>query len=413
MAEKIFINNTLAAFQITLFVREGEFPYNQDGTVTFTLDPGETGSVSYGSDTNMFLNGLTIFSIYEGDLFSSVKFVTAQMSELDNLLNTNGTITISQVETDYVLSGSNIFLDAVNDAQTVEEMRAAIEDPSLGLNLTAYNALSEAQRDEVAGVLLNTRPVGGYPSIASVQASLDAAINELVDPNNIYVSAGAVGGDGSIANPFGTITDGIAAVNPGGTVHILSGTYPITSQILVNKMGITLLGEPGTTLLLQADIIALLITATDTTINGLTITSDIPYAKEFIQIGGTNTTLLNNTIFGPPQALPMSNWVVNRAVVPQGGINIVVEGNTFYSLRTGIYINPIVTGEIDNNVVYNTKGGFLVDRAFTTFVGNSWGIPMNEFDIVLFAGTTTGPPYDNLQALSAANNNATISDQRG
>lgn len=412
MAEKIFINNTLATFQITLFVREGEFPYNQDGTVTFTLEAGETESVTYGSDTNMFLNGLTIFTIYEGDLFSSVKFVTAQMSELDNLLNTNDTITISQVETDYVLSGTNMFLVAVNDAQTVAEMRAAIEDPGLGLNLTAYNALSEAQKDEVAEVLLNTRPVGGYPTIASVQASLDTAINELVDPNNIYVSAGAVGGDGSIANPFGTITEGIAAVNPGGTVHILSGTYPITSQILVNKMGITLLGEPGTTLMLQADIIAILVTATDTTINGLTITSDIPYAKEFIQVGGTNTTLLNNTIFGPPQALPMANWVVNRAVVPQGGINFTVEGNTFYSLRTGIYINPNVTGEINNNVVYNTKGGFLVDRAFTTFVGNSWGIPMNEFDIVLFAGTTTGPPYDNLPALSAANNNATISDQR-
>lgn len=412
MAEKIFINNTLATFQITLFVREGDLPYNQDGTVTFTLDPGETESITYGSDTNMFLNGLTIFTIYEGDLFSSVKFVTARMSELDNLLNTNDTITITQVQTDYVFSGTNILLDAVNNAQTGAEMRAAIEEPSLGLNLTAYNALSEAQKDEVAAELLNTRPVGGYPTTASVQAALDEAINELVDPNNIYVSAGAVGGNGSIANPFGTITEGIAAVNPGGTVHILSGTYPITSQILVNKMGITLLGEPGATLLLQADIIAILVTATDTTINGLTITSDVPYAKEFIQIGGTNTTLLNNTIFGPPQALPMSNWVVNRAVVSQGGINITVDGNTFYSLRTGIYINPNVTGEINNNVVYNTKGGFLVDRAFTTFVGNSWGIPMNEFDIVLLAGTTTGPPYDNLVALSAANNNATISDQR-
>lgn len=54
MAEKIFINNTLATFQITLFVREGEFPYNQDGTVTFTLEPGETESVTYGSDTNIF-----------------------------------------------------------------------------------------------------------------------------------------------------------------------------------------------------------------------------------------------------------------------------------------------------------------------------------------------------------------------
>jgi hypothetical protein len=41
------------------------------------------------------------------------------------------------------------------------------------------------------------------------------------------------------------------------------------------------------------------------------------------------------------------------------------------------------------------------------------GIPSNELDIVLLAGTTTGPPYDNLAALSAANNGATISDQLG
>ena len=138
----------------------------------------------------------------------------------------------------------------------------------------------------------------------------------------------------------------------------------------------------------------------------------MPYAKEFIQVGGANTSIINNTIYGPPQALPMSNWVVNLALIPQYGVvDLVVEGNTFYSLMTGMYINPS-TGEINNNVVYNTKGGFLVDQAFTTFLGNSWGIPANEFDIVLLAGTTTGPPYEDLTALSAANNNATISDQR-
>ena len=67
-----------------------------------------------------------------------------------------------------------------------------------------------------------------------------------------------------------------------------------------------------------------------------------------------------------------------------------------------MYINPNTTGEINNNIVYNTKGGFLVDRAFTTFNGNSWGIPPNEFDIVLLAGTTTGPPYNDIPALQAA-----------
>lgn len=107
MAEKTFVNNTLATIQITLFVREGAFPFNQDGTVSFTLNPGETETVTYGSVTNMFLNGLTLFTILEGDLFSSVKFVTTSSSELDNLLNTNTIITINKVQTDFVLTGSN------------------------------------------------------------------------------------------------------------------------------------------------------------------------------------------------------------------------------------------------------------------------------------------------------------------
>ena len=164
---------------------------------------------------------------------------------------------------------------------------------------------------------------------------------------------------------------------------------------------------------LQAEIIPLLITGAGATVQGLTMTSDVPYAREFIQIGAADVKLIGNTIYGPEQPPPMSDWIVNRAVVSQVGVsNVLLEGNTFYSLRTGMYINPNTTGAINNNVVYNTKGGFLVDRAFTTFSGNSWGDPPNEFDIVLLEGTTEGPPYDDLEQLSEENNNATISDQR-
>jgi hypothetical protein len=173
----------------------------------------------------------------------------------------------------------------------------------------------------------------------------------------------------------------------------------------VNKSGITLLGESDPLLLLQANVIPLLVSASGVTIDGLTMTSHVAYAVEFIQVGGANDRIVNNTIYGPPQPGSISGWVVNRAVVSQNNVsNISLENNTFYSLRTGMYINPNTTGAINNNVVYNTKGGgFLVERAFTTFIGNSWGTPINEFDIVLLAGTTMGPPYDNLTALSAAN----------
>ncbi|RKP56230.1 hypothetical protein D7Z26_06210 [Cohnella endophytica] len=103
---KTFINNSAATLQMTLFVRQGTFPYNQDGTVSFTLNPQQQLDVQYGDALNPFLNGLSLFTIFQGDLYSKIQFVTVAESLLDNLLNTNSVITITSDETDYVISGS-------------------------------------------------------------------------------------------------------------------------------------------------------------------------------------------------------------------------------------------------------------------------------------------------------------------
>lgn len=373
MAEKTFVNDSGATLQMTICVRQGDSPYLNSETVTFELLPGETKTVSYG-DTNPFLNGIIFYTIFGVDLYSKVQFITALQTELDTLLNTNSVLTITEINTDYVLTGSNPAnpsLDAFNAAQSPSEMKLALANPSLEIDL-----------------------------------------RELVTPSNLYVQQGA-SGDGSLLDPFGTIEEGLATVSPNGTVNILAGTYPITSQINVTTEGITLKGEPGTILLLQANLIPLLITASNVTVERLTITSDIPYTAEFIQVAGGNTRIIGNTIFGPEQQLPMSNWIVNRAIVSQGNIpNLLVSNNTMYSLRTGLYINSNVTGMIAENVIYNTKDTILIDGALIVIEGNSWSIPSNEFDIVLLAGTTTGPPYDNVTLLSTTNSNAKISDQR-
>ena len=107
MAEKTFVNNSLATLQITIFIREGTEVFNQDGFESFTLNPNETLLVEYGTETNLFLNGFVLFTIFEGDLYSKVQFTTQLDSELDILLNTNETITFTKVDTDYVISGSN------------------------------------------------------------------------------------------------------------------------------------------------------------------------------------------------------------------------------------------------------------------------------------------------------------------
>ncbi|MBP1994873.1 collagen-like triple helix repeat-containing protein [Paenibacillus eucommiae] len=232
------------------------------------------------------------------------------------------------------------------------------------------------------------------------------------NPFEVYVLAGSVGGNGTQANPFGTIQAGVTAVSPTGTIHVLGGTYPITSQITINKAGVTLRGYPNTLISLQAAIIPFLVTGNGVTIDGLTITSNNAYAIEFIQLAGTNHKLVNNVIYGPPQAGPSTDWVVNRGFLTQSNvINLIVQDNVFYSLRQPAYLNPNSTGHIINNVVYNSRG-FVVDRAIFVFSGNSWGIPVNAVDIALLVGTTTGSPYDPLTALSASNSNASISDQR-
>ncbi|SDX56348.1 hypothetical protein [Paenibacillus sp. CF384] len=104
---KTFVNTTGAALDITLFIRAGFEPYNQYGTESFTLGPYGTEEVAYGDDNNKFLNGILIFTIFEGDLYSKMQFVVTVESDFDALINTNSTLTYTLVNTDYVISGSN------------------------------------------------------------------------------------------------------------------------------------------------------------------------------------------------------------------------------------------------------------------------------------------------------------------
>ena len=212
--------------------------------------------------------------------------------------------------------------------------------------------------------------------------------------------------------PFQTLNEALTIAKPNSIINILSGTYPITNQIILNIPGLVIKGRAGTTILLEAPIIPFLCSSNDITIDNLTITSNIPYPNEFIQIAGNNNQILNCKIYGPPQSGDSSTWIVNRGFVTQNNIsNLLVRNNIFYNLRQPAYLNPNSTGNIMENVVYNTRG-FVVDQAIFVFSGNSWGIPQNAIDIALLTGTKTGDPYDPVTVLSINNSNATISDQR-
>lgn len=68
-------------------------------------------------------------------------------------------------------------VEAVNTATTAAEMRTALEDSNLGLDLaTKYSGLVSGQKDMVAQDVLNNRPAAGYADKAAIQAALDAAM---------------------------------------------------------------------------------------------------------------------------------------------------------------------------------------------------------------------------------------------
>ena len=246
-------------------------------------------------------------------------------------------------------------------------------------------------------------PTGATGATGSIEAN----------PYDLYVQAAAApGGDGSQTAPFQTIQEALAEALPNGVINVLPGTYPISQQLNISTPGLTIKGRAGATILLQAAVVPFLLSSDDSTIDGLTMTSDNPYPVEFIQTSGNSNQILNCTVYGPEQAGDSSTWVVNRGFVTQGSTtNLLVRNNIFYSLRQPAYLNPGSTGSIIYNVVFNTRG-YVVDRALFLFSGNSWGIPENAVDIALLSGTASGAPYDPLTALEESNSSATVSDQR-
>ncbi|MCC7142115.1 MAG: T9SS type A sorting domain-containing protein [Candidatus Eisenbacteria bacterium] len=213
--------------------------------------------------------------------------------------------------------------------------------------------------------------------------------------------------------PYPSIANAVAAAAAGDQIVVAgSHTESLASVININLANLQILGSPGATVNVTASSIAMAVYAPGVVIDGLTFTSPTPWVAAFLQVTANNVTISNTTIYGPPQALPMSGWVVNRALAVSPGVTgVQILNNTWHTLRSGAYMDN-ASGTVSGNLVYNTKGGFI-GAGNVTYTGNSWGplATANEWDIVLFDWTTPGL-YPDLLALSNANNGGSCWDQR-
>jgi hypothetical protein len=224
--------------------------------------------------------------------------------------------------------------------------------------------------------------------------------------NDLYV-----GGGGTPDYP--TIQDAVTAAAPSDTIHVAAGTYAVPANINLNKANLTIVGAGSTNTIVQVSGTGyrFSITAAGVTIRDLQVVkTDKTGVQDIIYIGASNVSIKNNLIWGQ---FVIGDGDVSRAMVVAGGLaGLQIEGNTIHSLRQPGYFSGPTTGNIVNNYVYGTKG-WVIEGADMTFTGNTWGtgVNANVYDIAILA-MVPATYYTDIPAISAANNNASIEDQR-
>lgn len=219
--------------------------------------------------------------------------------------------------------------------------------------------------------------------------------------------------DGTAGSPFKTVAKGVNTVNGagGGTVNVAAGTYTQSSTMLITTpIDIVGSGNPLVQVSGGAYIFRFEAGSGGSSIDGLRIEKTDHVNQDIIYVGAPNITIQNNEIF--------AHYIHGSAEVSRGMVNsaaangLLVTSNSIHDIRQPGYINGPVTGTVSNNFVAHTKG-WVLEQGDLVFTNNTWGVgaEQNIFDIAILA-TVPLTSYTDVPAMSAANNEAFIEDQR-
>ncbi len=225
-----------------------------------------------------------------------------------------------------------------------------------------------------------------------INRSLNSVAQISSDPFNIFVQSGAVGGNGTLNHPFGTIEEGMNAVADGGTVHILEGIYNIASQLNITKSMIL----DGS----QAISMPQLIFDPIVNLDGLVIESDDVTISNLHLI--SNRTLTGSNAVVKVELRTLANLYHN--------INIssnIIEG----TVRSGYFWAEDLTIEdniFNHNATNSQSLRFQMVRGTTnilnnTFNGNSTSVGAVIFEPNLVSYTMSGTIHINGNTMSSFN----------
>ncbi len=200
-----------------------------------------------------------------------------------------------------------------------------------------------------------------------------------------------------------TLDAAIAAAVDGDTIN-LNESQVLTNAITVNKQ-LTINGN-GNTITTSGGNQLFTLTMPGTTISGFNFSKTDKTSQHIIGVQTNNVTISGNTFTGQ---YVFGDGDVSRAMVISPGVSgLLIDSNTINSFRQPAYIDAS-SGTISNNYVGGTRGWVIVADANITFTNNSWGT--NVIDIAVIPAPTNN--YADTNALSAANNNASVENQAG
>ncbi len=210
-----------------------------------------------------------------------------------------------------------------------------------------------------------------------------------------YVQSGATGGDGSMAHPFATIGEALAAVPAPHGIAVARGSYALAASIqLTGVSGLEIRGAgpaTGTSIVPAAGIEGFLVsgTATDVTLRGLSIEYAAPSAADSTAgihvTGGAHLTARNvrvdqayNGLWVEGSVLQGDRLTITRAghfglwvARDMGGIrsdatldNVLVRDGAF----VGIFALESRLGLSQSGVIHNTRDGVAISGGDGTSV---------------------------------------------
>ena len=232
--------------------------------------------------------------------------------------------------------------------------------------------------------------------------------------------------------PGDDLQTAIDAAAAGDVLEIAAGIHSVPATIHVDK-ALTITGLGGATVqgTTGQALSVFRILSSQVTIENLEITwshvledgyASPETADSLISVMGSGLSgivVQNNLLHVPYQGDNMKLWGARALTVDSyacTGIQIL--GNTVYNTRNGIVIRYGNTAVINDNVVYDTKGGImnytssLADAAQRTMLGNSWGVTHNQWDIVWNSASYDPSYFDSVIGVSLANAGAYVVDRR-